>query len=68
MTYNFDPAQWLQAQVVRIERQHAGGEIDDGERESALRDVNRRYDEMVVRLDGTYQIPPPRRTSDSGGE
>ncbi len=68
VTYNFDPEQWLQAQLARIDRRHADGEIGDAERRAALHDAHRRYDQMVERLDGTYQIPPPRRQSDGGGE
>jgi hypothetical protein len=68
MTYNFDPEHWLETEIARIDRLHADGRLDDQEREAETRDAHRRYDEMVARLDGTYQIPPPRRDSHGDDE
>ncbi len=61
MTYNFDPEKWLQAQRTVVEARHARGELDDAEMETELRELDRRYDELVARLDGTYEIESPNR-------
>ena len=60
MTYNFDPEAWLERQRAAVEARFAGGEIDDAAREAELGEIERRYEEMVARLDGTYEIPPTR--------
>ena len=57
MTYNFDPDTWLQANRAALEARRDRGEIDDDAFGAALADLDRRYDELVARLDGTYQIP-----------
>jgi len=56
MTYNFDPEKWLEAQRSVLEARRARGELSDLEMENELRDLDRRYDELVARLDGTYEI------------
>lgn len=68
MTYNFDPEQWLERQRVLIAERHRRGELDDAEQISALRQAERRYDEMVARLDGTFQIPAAHRDADGYDE
>ncbi len=66
MTYNFDPEQWLENQVRLLESRRASGELAeaDFERERAV--LERRYEEMVARLDGSFQIPGPRAGSREG--
>jgi hypothetical protein len=61
MTYNFDPEKWLEAQRAAIEARHARGELDDTALEAELRELDDRYDAMVARLDGTYEISTPER-------
>jgi len=56
MTYNFDPEKWLAAQRAVLEARRARGELDDIDMEAELRELDRRYDELVARLDGTYEI------------
>jgi len=56
MTYNFDPDRWLESHRAVLAGQRERGEIDDAEYESGLLDLDRRYEEMVARLDGTYEI------------
>lgn len=63
MTYNFDPEKWLEAQRAVLEARRTRGELGDVEMEAELRELDRRYDELVTRLDGTYEI-----SSRSNGE
>ena len=57
MTYNFDPEAWLERQRAAVEARNARGEIDDAKLAEELEELDRRYDDMVARLDGTYAIP-----------
>lgn len=59
MTYNFDPERWYEIERSAIETLHQGGEISLPEYEDALDDLERRYADMLDRLDGTYQLPTP---------
>ena len=56
MTYNFDPEKWLEAQRAVLEARRARGEFGEADMETELRELDRRYDELVTRLDGTYEI------------
>jgi len=58
MTYNFDPDRWFEAHRAALEARRERGEISVEEHARLLEDLDRRYDEMVARLDGTYRIPP----------
>jgi hypothetical protein len=60
MTYNFDPDRWLEANRAALEARRDRGEIDAAELESGLVELDRRYEEMVAHLDGTYNIPGGR--------
>ena len=57
MTYNFDPDRWLEAHRAAIAARRGRGEIDDDAAEVELLELDRRYEEMVARLDGTFEIP-----------
>jgi len=57
MTYNFDPDRWYEDERGIIEVRFKAGDIGPREYQDALRELDRRYDEMLQRLDGTYQIP-----------
>ena len=57
MTYNFDPDLWYENHRALLEAKKAAGELDDRSFQQAAEQLNRDYDEMVVRLDGTYQLP-----------
>ena len=63
MTYNFDPDRWMEAHRAVLETCRDRGEIDDAELEAELLELDQRYDEMVARLDGTYEIPSSRSDS-----
>ena len=57
MTYNFDPEKWYDDERSLLEARFKAGEMSPQEYQDALGDLHRRYDEMLDRLDGTYQIP-----------
>ena len=64
MTYNFDPDRWLEAHRTILEARRNRDEIDDATLEAELLELDRRYEEMVARLDGTYEIPTGRPEPD----
>ena len=57
MTYNFDPDRWYEREREMLDACHRTGEISEQEYKKALSELDRRYDEMLDRLDGTYQVP-----------
>jgi hypothetical protein len=63
VTYNFDPERWLEAHRAVLEARRDRGESDDADFEAALVELDRRYEEIIARLDGTYEIPAGRRGS-----
>jgi hypothetical protein len=61
LTYNFDPDRWYDDERGILDARLKAGEMNAQEYQAALSALERRYDEMLKRLDGTYQIPksPP---------
>ena len=57
MTYNFDPDRWYDNELAVLKDRLRTGELDAQAYEAAVDDLDRRYDEMLQRLDGSYQIP-----------
>ena len=57
MTYNFDPERWYENEYSAIEILHKKGELTAAEFEKACSDLLERYEQMVSRLDGTFQLP-----------
>ena len=57
MTYNFDAERWLANQRALLEARRGRGEMDDTELGRALDELDRRYEEMVARLDGSFELP-----------
>ena len=57
MTYNFDPERWYENERNLLKVRYKHDEIDARELEDALEKLDQRYDEMIKRLDGTYQLP-----------
>ena len=57
MTYNFDPDRWYEDERGMLEARLKSGELAAQDYVKALSLLERRYDEMLQRLDGTYQIP-----------
>jgi hypothetical protein len=57
VTYNFDPERWYDNERLAIEGDFRSGKLNAREYQAAIDDLDDRYDELVDRLDGTYQIP-----------
>jgi hypothetical protein len=57
MTYNFDPQRWYDNELALLEHSLASDKIDAQQYDAALEELNRRYEQMLDRLDGTYQLP-----------
>ena len=57
MTYNFDPDQWYENERAALELRYREGGLNQGELQEALSRLETRYEDMVKRLDGTYQLP-----------
>lgn len=57
MTYNFDPDRWYENEKLALDERFESGEMTAREYEKAIHELDSRYDEMLDRLDGTYQIP-----------
>jgi hypothetical protein len=57
MTYNFDPERWYEKEYSALETLREKGLITDIEFEEQCSKILKRYEEMLSRLDGTYQIP-----------
>jgi hypothetical protein len=57
MTYNFDPDRWYDNEAAALALKLRRGTLSKSEFEAAMDELNRRYGEMLDRLDGTYRIP-----------
>lgn len=57
MTYNFDPDRWYANERGFLERRRREEGWSEAEFDAALADLERRYNQLVERLDGTYQLP-----------
>ena len=57
MTYNFDPDRWCEDERRILDSRYKAGEMSQQQYKEAISELERRYDEMLTRLDGTYQIP-----------
>ena len=57
MTYNFDPDRWYDNEIAFLSAKLKSGELSQAEYDAAVAELDSRYDEMMNRLDGSYQIP-----------
>jgi uncharacterized protein (TIGR02118 family) len=57
MTYNFDPDRWYDNELAVLKEDRRTGKLSAQEYDAAVDDLDRRYDEMMDRLDGSYLIP-----------
>jgi hypothetical protein len=57
MTYNFDPDKWYEMEYRALERRRADGLMSESAFQEALSELQRRYEQMLDRLDGTYRLP-----------
>jgi hypothetical protein len=60
MTYNFDPDRWYENQRALLEHSRARGELSAAEFEQQLERLGERYDEMLQRLTGPFELPAKR--------
>lgn len=60
VTYNFDPEGWYETQRRLLDHRLASGQIGEDEFRHELDELDRRYEEMVRRLDGTFTLPRGR--------
>jgi hypothetical protein len=58
MTYNFDPDRWYEDQRRLLELRRRDGTLDDEAWAKAEAELDRRYEDMLARLDATYQLRP----------
>jgi hypothetical protein len=56
VTYNFDQDRWYERERALLEARRQRGELDDDALAAALEDLDRRYDEMVARLDKPFEL------------
>ena len=56
MTYNFDPDRWYENERRALGSRLRQGQIEPDAYSALLEDLDQRYERMVERLDGTYQI------------
>jgi hypothetical protein len=57
MTYNFDSERWYENEYLALEVLHKKGNISDIGFDKERSELLQRYEEMLSRLDGTYQLP-----------
>lgn len=57
MTYNFDPDRWYENRVRLLDHRLKSGEIDELRFHQGVEDLDRRLEEMMQRLDGSYVLP-----------
>ena len=57
MTYNFDPDRWYENERLVIDERFRSGIMNARQYKDAIDDLDCRYDDMLDRLDGTYQMP-----------
>jgi hypothetical protein len=56
MTYNFDPDRWFDDQRRLLELRLQDGSLDQAAFDEATSELERRYDAMLTRLGGTYEL------------
>jgi hypothetical protein len=57
MTYNFDADRWYENQRALLEQRRATGEITEAEFDEQLERLGERYDAMLERLSGPFELP-----------
>jgi hypothetical protein len=56
VTYNFDPERWLENERLRLEHRRRTGELSQEAAAKAAEELERRYEAMLARLDGTFPV------------
>ena len=57
MTYNFDPERWYEKEYSALEALREKGHMTEIEFEEQCSNLLNRYEEMLSRLEGAYQLP-----------
>ena len=57
MTYNFDPDRWYDDEYSLLEQALKQGRLTQKAFDDQVAALSDKYDDMVARLDGTYEIP-----------
>ncbi len=57
MTYNFDPDRWYENHRAVIQARLDREEIDAAAAQKLIDDLDRRFESLVSRLDGTFVLP-----------
>ncbi len=60
MTYNFDPERWLENERLRLEQRRRAGDLSEEAAAKAAEELERRYEAMLARLDGTFPVARSR--------
>jgi hypothetical protein len=60
MTYNFDADRWYENQRAILDGRKARGELDEQAFQRELERLGERYDDMVNRMAGPFELPPRR--------
>jgi hypothetical protein len=56
VTYNFDPEKWYENERLRLDERRRAGELTDEAAVRAAEELERRYEAMLARLDGTFPV------------
>jgi predicted AlkP superfamily phosphohydrolase/phosphomutase len=57
MTYNFDPDRWYENELLVVRSKYKTGQITKQEYNKAVKELDRKLEDMWERLDGSYQLP-----------
>jgi hypothetical protein len=57
VTYNFDAERWLARQLELLDGRLRRGELDEEACRREREVIDLRYEQMLDRLDGTFQLP-----------
>ncbi|MCJ7441084.1 MAG: hypothetical protein MUO25_05825 [Thermoanaerobaculaceae bacterium] len=57
MTYNFNADRWYENQRGLLVARRERGELDERTFAEARDELDRRYEEMLSRLDGSFRLP-----------
>jgi hypothetical protein len=60
MTYNFDPDRWYENELMAVQSKYKAGQLTKQEYTKAVKELDRKLEDMWERLDGSYQLPQSR--------
>jgi hypothetical protein len=56
VTYNFDADAWYDREHAILEAKRQRGELDEAGLAAGLEELERRYDELIARLDKPFEV------------